>query len=273
MSRRAAMRTRAHLWRRVLKGHRFPSHIALAGVWVSAVIDVARQAVPRLASPAPLGLVGMKLEGEGAKFRARPLSDDLYVLLPGREKDVHDAILDPLRPGDVFVDVGANVGYYSVLASARVGSHGGVIAIEGWPDTANALRHNLGLNEADNVTVVECAVVGDPRMRQVGFEARRRASGLSRAVHSSDAPTVPAATLDSICRELDHVRVMKIDIEGGESAALAGATATLAKTDLVVVECEDIPDVRRVLTGVGFDVSQLAFTTHLMGRRQTGPSS
>ena len=270
MSRRSAVRARAHLWQRVLQGHRFPSGTARSAVWLSAVVDVARQAIPALSSPAPLGLVGMTVSTGDARFRARALTDDLYILLPGREKDVHDAILDSLRPGDTFVDVGANVGYYAVMAARRVGPTGRVIAVEGWPGTVQALRHNLALNGSHNVEVVEAAVVGDPAVTRVGFQSHPRASGLSRAVSSSDAPTVPATTLDWICRDLGQIRMMKIDIEGGEVTALEGASATLGKTQSVVVETEELSKVAETLGAAGFEVGRLAFTTHLIGRR--GPA-
>src|SRR5262249_684607 len=58
-----------------------------------------------------------------------------------------------LRPGDVFVDVGANVGYFSPLAARAVGPLGRVIAFEPTPPTLEELRHNVALNDLQNVTV------------------------------------------------------------------------------------------------------------------------
>lgn len=269
MRRRSAIRRRTQLWRRILHEHRFPTRATKAAALLSAAVDIGRQAVPQLASPAPLGLAPMEIRGaDGSRFRVRAFSDDIYLLLPGREEDVHDAILEPLRQGDVFVDVGANVGYYTVSAARRVGPTGSVVAIEGWSPTARALRRNLALNGLDRVQVVEAAVVADSESESVGFRRQRGASGLGQVERSSAATArVPATTLDAVCGSLDRVRMMKLDIEGGELDALAGGGDTLAKTEIVVVECAQPEQIRQLLSEAGFVVSPLKFTSHLIGRR------
>src|SRR5258708_6355023 len=80
------------------------------------------------------------------------------------EPDVANAFVTLLRPGDVAVDIGANLGYLTVLAALLVGPTGHVVAFE--PDAENAarLRANLALNDCSNVTIIEKAVtnrVGD----------------------------------------------------------------------------------------------------------------
>jgi len=65
-----------------------------------------------------------------AYFQVRRFSDDLYSIMPDREGDVNERILQCLAKGSLFVDVGANIGYYSVLAAKLVGNEGLVIAIE-----------------------------------------------------------------------------------------------------------------------------------------------
>lgn len=63
-----------------------------------------------------------------------------------------------LKPGDVFVDVGANIGYFSLLASKLVGPGGRVVAIEASPEVFDLLRRNLELNKAHNVRAVNVAI-------------------------------------------------------------------------------------------------------------------
>ncbi|WP_234981526.1 hypothetical protein [Fontimonas thermophila] len=74
------------------------------------------------------------------EFRVRAWSDDLFHALPGQEPAVEGAIRSILRPGDVFVDAGANIGFYSILASRIVGTEGRVISVEMMPQTATILR-------------------------------------------------------------------------------------------------------------------------------------
>ena len=85
----------------------------------------------------------------------RGKTEDLYCFLPGREGLVNDFIASILQPGDVFVDVGANIGYYTILGALR-GSL--VIAVEPVPTTIAVLKTNLKLNQITNVIVVDkCA--------------------------------------------------------------------------------------------------------------------
>lgn len=265
------LRKRRDQWRRVLRGHCFPSQAVRAGVLFSAGLDVARQTIPRLRSSAPIALVGGTVVGDdGIRFHARPRSDDLYTLLPGRENDVHDAILGPLGADDVFVDVGANVGYYSVYAANRVGRGGQVVAFEAWPPTAAQLRRNLALNDLRTVRLVEAAVGNEAAGSEVCFEVKGGAYGLGRVadVESGNSVVVRTTTLDRECAALTRIRMMKVDVEGGELAVLQGATETLRRTDFVVVEYSDRPPVEALLVDAGFDVRPLQFTTHLLGVRR-----
>lgn len=233
----------------------------------SAALDSARQACGRLSTPAPRVLIGGTVGAPGAaRFRVRAGTDDIYTLLPGRELDVHDAILDTLTAGDTFVDVGSNVGYYTVAAWQKVGPQGSVMAIEASPTTAAALRTNLTLNSATSVAVLEAAAVAVATVA-VNFAERPKSPGLA-AVDPSGGISVRGVTIDEACAALGTVTVMKIDVEGGEIDALAGATETLKRTQRVVVECEDLDLVEDVLTDAGFAVERLRFTRHLLADRR-----
>src|SRR5690606_37998923 len=71
-------------------------------------------------------------------------------------------VVGQLQPGDCFIDAGANIGFYSVMASARVGVTGRVVAVEMIPATAAVLRDQLRLNGAVNTTVIERALSARP---------------------------------------------------------------------------------------------------------------
>ena len=209
----------------------------------------------------------------GLRFHVRPGTDDVYNVLPGGEGDVEHALLDCLRPGDVFVDVGANVGYYTLQASRRVGDTGRVVALEAIPPTADQLRRNVSTNGATNVRVIEGAA--HSRSGELRLRVPSQIFGMARTIAGpSDAPDlsfmVRALTLDQACAALPTVRMMKLDIEGAELAALQGATVTLARTEALVVECNQDQDrIQDLLRAHGFAVRKLCFSSYVLGERTT----
>lgn len=78
------------------------------------------------------------------------------------EPHVSALISARLKSGDVFCDIGANIGYYTVLAAPIVGDTGKVVAIEPSPATFELLKQNIKLNNADNVRMVRAAVADQP---------------------------------------------------------------------------------------------------------------
>ena len=125
-----------------------------------------------------------------------------------------------VRPGDVVVDVGANIGYYSLLFSKLVGPAGEVIAIEALPKLAQILSHNVNRNGAANVRVVNAAVTGESG-EVVVYEAPPTNIGMTTVRADRNFPaaaTVTGFPLDRIlsCEQTKRTRLIKIDIEGGE---------------------------------------------------------
>ena len=112
------------------------------------------------------------LESEyGTKFVAGPGSFWLNSIVRSRgvwEPVLSEFILRHVQEGDVCVDAGANIGYFSLLFAQRVGPSGKVIAIEAAPDTARRLRANLALNDATGIVdVVEAACT--PQKGEITF--------------------------------------------------------------------------------------------------------
>jgi FkbM family methyltransferase len=158
-------------------------------------------------------------------------------------------LLHLLRPGDLFVDVGANIGSYTVLASAVCGARS--IAIEPDPDTVRSLKRNIEINNIqDRVTVIEAAVgsaAGTVRFT-VGQDTT------NRVADDNDVGTreVHVRTLDDILRDQDPV-LIKMDVEAYEPQVVAGAHATLSKSSLAAVIIETIdPTIRSVFESNGF---------------------
>lgn len=143
-------------------------------------------------------------------------------------------IREQLRPGDTFVDVGANFGYYSLLASKLVGSAGNVIAIEASPSIVAGLKRNLDLNKTRNVRVIEKAVsdtVGTLSFYRgpAGWPGQNSFIKGANMTYECDVSTAPLCGLLAPA-EIAAARIMKIDVEGGECAAIAGLMPCLRAT-------------------------------------------
>lgn len=131
-----------------------------------------------------------------------------------------------VRPGTVVWDVGANVGSYTMLASACTGSEGSVVAFEPDPENLRWLREHLAINGLGNVRVIEAAVTD--RTGRATF--RPHADRLQGRLEDDGPLAVDAVTLDDFAnRESGRPpHCIKIDIEGGEAAALMGGRGVLS---------------------------------------------
>ncbi|WP_308122019.1 FkbM family methyltransferase [Streptomyces sp. TRM70350] len=139
-----------------------------------------------------------------------------------------------LRPGDGFVDVGANIGVFSVLASQLVGDAGRVVAVEASPDLHRRLERHARLNGCRTVRAVHAAV-SDSRGRLTFTLASSRNMGANSIV-PYDGPAeavfeVEAAPLPDLLEpgEMENARVIKIDVEGAEGSAVRGLAPVLGR--------------------------------------------
>jgi len=200
---------------------------------------------------------------------ARGKTDDLYNAVPKREKDVHDVIINLLRNGDVFVDVGANIGYYTILASKIVGDRGKVISIEPIPNTFKILKYNVfKVNALKNVKLIENAAWFEKDT--IKFSLPTGYYGIASAVqnYKDEEVKVDAVTSDDLLRPFDSVRLMKIDAEGSEYEVLLGASKTLDRTDYVVLEISRrTKECLKILKSKGFKCEKLKFTTCWLARK------
>jgi FkbM family methyltransferase len=137
-------------------------------------------------------------------------------------------IADRLNPGDLFLDIGANIGYFSLLASQIVGRSGRVVAIEPSPPTFGFLQRNLSLNRVRNVRAVNVAV-SDREEELDLFLHSENDSGSATGVHKWASQQgfvrgsrVRALPLNSILEsgEIEAARLIKIDVEGYEGHIL-----------------------------------------------------
>ena len=155
------------------------------------------------------------------------------------EVDHIAALAQFVRPGAVVYDVGANVGYYTLALSTLVGDSGHVYCFE--PDARNAfmLRRHIQMNNLRNVTFVQAAVSRSSGL--VGFGGR----GEGAKISSESSYLLPSISLDSFLAVGNpSPSFIKIDIEGGECDALAGAVSILSKGKAVWMLATHGPSLR-----------------------------
>jgi FkbM family methyltransferase len=184
---------------------------------------------------------------------------------------VSEALWRLLRPGDVAIDVGANIGHMTTLMATRVAPRGRVFAFEPHPVVGQRLDANvarLRRGTAAPVQVLHVALSeSEGEVFLDGGSAFGSNQGLAHVVDGASSATairVPTRRLDDVLRG-EQVRVAKIDVEGHEPQVLAGATTLLRQRAIehIVYEAQDgaASPVHDMLEGYGFTVFSLGWST------------
>ncbi len=144
------------------------------------------------------------------------------------EPEQTNALAAMLSPGQVFFDIGANIGYYTILASRRVGPHGRVFAFEPAIRNMVYLYRHTEINKARNVTFIPAACSDEISLLHFATGQNCATGHLITRPEARNSTPVPGLTVDSVveCVGLSP-HVMKIDVEGAELAVLKGARNTL----------------------------------------------
>ncbi|WNK00311.1 FkbM family methyltransferase [Thalassospiraceae bacterium LMO-JJ14] len=158
------------------------------------------------------------------------------------ETDISFLMRKLVRPGDVVLDIGANVGLHTVFLSGLVGN-GRVIAFEPVSEMADRLSANCAFNRADNVTLIRSALgeeTGEATIQaNLGDPGMEGTNSMIASVHVANRPdryeerTISVKRLDDIAAGLgisDRINFVKIDTEGFEPMVIRGALETLRKT-------------------------------------------
>jgi len=197
------------------------------------------------------------------------------------ESGVTNLVQRVLRPGGTFIDVGANAGYYSVLAAARVGSAGRVLAFEPNPTVRERLQLHVALNRVtDRVSIFEVALgARDADAVEFFLSCVPENSGLSSLVPPSPDSDgvnatafgrglrhdvrirVPVRTFDSWAERagVTQADLVKIDVEGAELDVLCGMSRSLASGAFPRIICETAVDgpAQRLMEQSGYSTSVL----------------
>lgn len=150
---------------------------------------------------------------------------------------------DFVPEGSTVIDVGANLGLYTVVAAKLVGPRGRVIAVEPSAATFELLRHNVALNGLGNVTLVNKALsdgVGAARLYHIaGAPNYSLGAPADPGTAYEDVETVSLDRLVTDCGAAD-VSCVKIDVEGAEHLVVRGGTGCLARwRPAVIFEVND----------------------------------
>jgi len=128
-----------------------------------------------------------------------------------------------LKPGDVFIDVGANIGYFSLLASSLVGVKGKVYSVEASPSIFKLLSEHIALNGAENVTALNIAAAAKRGVLNL-YQGPAENIGTTSTLQSRDMileAVVPADKLSTMVgQDLKRAKMIKIDVEGAEVPVL-----------------------------------------------------
>jgi len=175
-----------------------------------------------------------------------------WLVLDGLwESTVTDWMQRTLQPGQVFVDVGANIGYFTLLGATLVGPQGRCVAVEAHPRLAELLQRNVIINGLHGyVTTWQRAAwsktthltlhmrrnfASNSSIGSIGPEALRRLGDTEKTVD------VEAVRLDDLLADLPRVDVMKVDVEGAEVQVFAGLQRVMAANPALTIIFEWSP--------------------------------
>ena len=199
------------------------------------------------------------------RWRSAPTPLSVSVESGGLSAWYETSILEVYAPerrfvpqqGWTVVDVGANIGAFSVWAASKMGASGRLLAIEPNPVSFRELQRSIEELAVDATAfAVACGdVEGEVTLHfQPGYTV---SSSLTSFAAATESATVPMRRLDALLGEtgISHVDLLKIDVEGAEELVLRGAGEALSRIDRVVLETthDDVGrGVRAVMDGSGF---------------------
>lgn len=158
-----------------------------------------------------------------------------------------------LQPGDLFVDVGANIGSYTVLASKVAGANS--FSIEPVPATFQRLRRNINLNDISSLVDSRCCAVG----QEHGVIKFTSDLDTTNQVVSGDYQgNIIEVSVESLDYLLDNLQptLIKIDVEGFEPEVIAGAIETLQCDSLLAILLETVnSEIEKALKDAGFETA------------------
>ncbi|MCF1422161.1 FkbM family methyltransferase [Mangrovimonas futianensis] len=138
------------------------------------------------------------------------------------ERKEFNFLKEILQTGDCFIDIGANIGAYSLIASNLIGNEGKVVAIEAEPYNFKKLKKNISLNEINNIDAINLGVSDKSETLSLSINTTGNRSGCSFAYEGENTVKIKCKSLIDILDQskITKISCMKIDIEGFEYKVL-----------------------------------------------------
>jgi FkbM family methyltransferase len=165
--------------------------------------------------------------------------DSLFLGSHDYEPYASKLVMGLLRPGDVAVDVGAMIGYYTVILAKHVEAHGRVYAFEPDPENFELLESNVRLNGYDNVTCRQAVVGAESGHGRLWRAPDNRGDNHAFPTDGREAVEVDVVALDDVIAE--PVDLVKIDVQGYESHVLAGMRGLIDRSPELAMLVEFCP--------------------------------
>jgi FkbM family methyltransferase len=220
------------------------------------------------------------VDGRAMRVRSRDVLQRRLFWFGSYERFTGELFRALLAPGATVLDLGANVGYFTLLAAAGVGPTGTVVAFEPVHENRELLAENVALNGCRNVRIEPCAVTDADGEVALFLHRKDVNSGMASLLGSAgggvETRAVPGCSIDSYRRQrgLGRVHLVKMDIQGGEGKALDGMTRML-RDDAPALLWELNPDVLgrsgdspRRLLGL---LEAAGYRSFLLGERTLSP--
>lgn len=230
----------------------------------------ARKVLARLSAPMRQGAHPIA-SGPAAGLLMDVAGSRPSYLLGTAEPEVVRFFVEHVKPGDTVLDLGANVGYFTLIAAALTGPTGKVVAYEPIPANLEALRRNVELNRLENVEIVAAAVSDREGTAEINVDSGDQNASLV-SVRDSGLLTVRTTCLADEAARVGRPAVIKSDIEGAEYAAFATAAAALTTHPAVLCEVHRMEEgdearFEAIMRGHGYRTRWLdrdGWTSHLL---------
>jgi FkbM family methyltransferase len=208
-------------------GNHVPASAARAFGSTSRASILTRPLVNRVLPDRPIVITVRSGAAAGTKLQIQPQREK-YYWAGQHEVEVQRAIVELLRPGDTFWDVGAHIGFFSLIASRVVLPSGHVHAFEPYGPSRARLQTNLDLNNAGNVSVHPQAIAAEPGLARLYAARETPMWTLVREMGEDSSIEVSCTTIDEQADVLGKPTLIKVDVEGAEVDVLRGASRLFA---------------------------------------------
>ncbi|MCV0399646.1 MAG: FkbM family methyltransferase [Nitrosarchaeum sp.] len=195
--------------------------------------------------------------------KLRSLSKTKYVEIEGRKMFCHGndglalsifKIYEPVeteivkkyvKKGDVVIDIGAHIGYYTLLFSELVGEHGKVYSFEPDPENFELLKKNVDINKCSNVKLIQKAVTEKKSKIKLYLSDEDRATNRiydAQLNDTSNSIEIDATSIDEEFRDMNmKIDFVKIDVEGSEEGVFQGMESTIENNKNIKILSEFFP--------------------------------